>query len=299
MFLLVCSTNAFCVTADELKKLEESAKQGDAQAQNRLGLCYGNGDGVKKDPKMAFLCFEKAAKQGYAKAQFNLGTYYREGIGVEKDSKMTFLWFEKRYAYSYSIEIIGQSGNYQTLQVTDLSMDKGHDCKRVTAPTQLSPCQIYQFEETAVAVAEEIDLKGIMDVEVILHDNQLKLLEIDARLPSQTPISVYWSTGVNMIKMLCELFLNEKTDGPQNHQKCFVCVEHIRVRGNVLEVCGERVMSSDTPLTLQPCFFGADEALTSYQPKKRTWVATMIFAGNSHGEISAKKKSCYEEITNL
>ncbi len=200
---------------------------------------------------------------------------------------------------SYSIEVIGFPGNYQPLQVTKLHMDTSYDCKRVTAPSKLSSALIINFEYLACAIAEEIELKGIMDVEVILHDNQLKLLEIDARLPSQTPISVYWSTGVNMIKMLCELFLNEKTDGPQNHQKCFVCVEHIRVRGNVLEVCGERVMSSDTPLTLQPGFFGADEALTSYQPKKRTWVATMIFAGNSHNEISAKKKSCYEEITNL
>lgn len=200
---------------------------------------------------------------------------------------------------TYSIEVIGFPGNYRPLQVTKLHMDNSYDCKRVTAPSGLSPALIVDFKNMACTIAEEIKLKGIMDVEVVLHNNKLKLLEIDARLPSQTPMAIYWSTGVNMVQMLCEMFLNKKTDDSRSHQKRFVCVEHIRVRENVLEVCGEHIMSSDAPLTLQPGFFGANETLTSYQPKKRTWVATMIFAGNSHNEISAKKESCYREITNL
>ncbi len=95
------------------------------------------------------------------------------------------------------------------------------------------------------------------------------------------------------------MFLNKKTDDSPDNQKRFACVEHILVQRNELEVCGEHIMSSDTPLTLQPDFFGADEALTSYQPQRKNWVATMIFAGNSHSEISAKKERCYEKITNL
>jgi pyrrolysine biosynthesis protein PylC len=200
---------------------------------------------------------------------------------------------------SYSIEVIGFPGNYRPLQVTKLHMDNDYDCKRVTAPSELSPALIVYFENMACAIAEEIKLKGIMDVEVILHDNQLKLLEIDARLPSQTPMAVYWSTGVNIVRVLCEMFVNKKTDDSPENQKRFVCIEHILVQRNELEVCGEHIMSSDTVLTLQPGFFGADEALTSYRPEKRNWVATMIFAGNSHSEISAKKKRCYEKITNL
>jgi hypothetical protein len=51
IFLLVCSTSAFCITADEFKKLEKSAKQGDAKAQYNLGLCYESGQGVEQDFK--------------------------------------------------------------------------------------------------------------------------------------------------------------------------------------------------------------------------------------------------------
>ena len=200
---------------------------------------------------------------------------------------------------SYSIEIIGRPGNYQTFQVTELHMDCIHDCMRVTAPSGLRPAQIGAFEDMARIIAENIKLKGIMDIEVILHDNTLKLLEIDARIPSQTPMAVYWSTGINMIARLCELFLNTKAPVAEKHQERFVSVEHIQVRGNQLEVCGEHIMSSDTTLTLQPGFFGADEALTSYRPQKRNWVATMIFTGSSHNEVTAKREHCYEAIKNL
>ncbi len=200
---------------------------------------------------------------------------------------------------SYSIEVTGIPGNYQPLQITELYMDSGYDCKRVTAPTLLKPAQICAFEDIACTIAKEIELKGIMDVEVVLHDNKLKLLEIDARFPSQTPMAVYWSTGVNMVRMLCDLFFNEKTHDSQESQKRYVSVEHIQVYGNALKVCGEHIMCSDAALVLQPGFFGANEALTSYQPKKRTWVATMIFAGNSHNEVTAKRSSCYEKIRNL
>ena len=197
---------------------------------------------------------------------------------------------------SHSIEIIGQPGNYQTLQVTDLSMDKGHDCKRVTAPTQLSPCQINQFEETALAVAEEIDLKGIMDVEVILNKNELKLLEIDARFPSQTPIAVYWSTGLNMVDMLSKLLLGDAIPVVEQRNDRFVVVEHIRVSGTDVDVQGEHIMAGDGPLSLQRSFFGSDEAITSYEKGKHQWVATLIFTGSSHEDVTGRRQHCYEQI---
>lgn len=52
--------------------LEQSAKQGDAQAQFQLGLLYFKGDEVQQDYKQAKDWFEKAAKQGHVAAQYNL-----------------------------------------------------------------------------------------------------------------------------------------------------------------------------------------------------------------------------------
>ncbi len=126
---------------------------------------------------------------------------------------------------SYSIEVIGRPGKYQTFQVTDLGMDEAYDCKNVTAPMQLPGHQVTRFEEMAIAVAEEIELHGIMDLEAILHQNELKLLEIDARLPSQIPMTVYWSTGINMVEVLANLIIhNSLNPSPKYEQP--VLAEH-------------------------------------------------------------------------
>ena len=92
---------------------------------------------------------------------------------------------------SFSLEVLGIPGNYITLQVTDLNMDREYDCKRVTAPTVLSSELVSTFKKNAVEIASALNLKGLMDVEVILNKGELKILEIDARLPSQ-PASILY-----------------------------------------------------------------------------------------------------------
>ena len=59
-----------------------------------------------------------------------------------------------------------------------------------------------ELRDISVKIAELIELKGIMDVEVIDDEGILKVLEIDARIPSQTPTVVYHSTGVNLLEEL-------------------------------------------------------------------------------------------------
>ena len=51
-----------------------AAKQGNADAQYGLGLCYKNGSGVDKDLSEAFKWYSKAAKQGHAGAKDRLKT---------------------------------------------------------------------------------------------------------------------------------------------------------------------------------------------------------------------------------
>lgn len=175
----------------------------------------------------------------------------------------------------YSLEIVGTPGNYRALQVTGLEMDAGYDCKRVKAPSEMSPGHINQFEQLSLEIAEAIALKGLMDVEAILHNGELKVLEIDARLPSQTPTAVYWSTGVNMLELLtgCFIPLSPEVKTQKTRE---IIYEHIMVSPGGIEVCGEHIMAGAGPLTLRGDFHGADEALTNYEPGKEEWVATLI-----------------------
>jgi pyrrolysine biosynthesis protein PylC len=178
---------------------------------------------------------------------------------------------------SYSLEVIGVPGRYRTPQVTDLSIDGQYDCKRVTAPSNLAGALISEFEALSLALANALNLKGIMDVEVILHENELKVIEIDARLPSQTPTAVYWSTGLNMVQLLGDLFLNRQAHiQPDSKHGFGVIYEHVRVRSDQLEIAGEHIMSGAEALHVIPDFFGANEAITNYAAGRDEWVATLI-----------------------
>jgi len=196
---------------------------------------------------------------------------------------------------SYSIEVMGEPGRYLPLQVTDLGMDSVYDCNRVDAPTVLSDGRIREMEVMAVKIAEAIRLKGIMDLEVILHQGELKPLEIDARLPSQTPMAVFHSTGLNMVAMLADLFLGNPVRGSGAGQTPAL-IEHIRVSGAQIEFLGEHIMGEDGPLHWEIDFFGADEAVTSYLNGKSHWVATLVFTAPTIDDIFQKRTRCLDRI---
>ena len=190
---------------------------------------------------------------------------------------------------SYSLEIIGRPGRYETLQITELFMDENHDCKKVIAPVKIESELARGFEQSAETIAREMKLDGIMDFEVILDKGEMKMLEIDARFPSQTPMAVYASTGVNMVERLTDLFsLPENSGRASGLRPKHVIIEHVLVSPKGICVKGENIMKSCGPLHLEKEFFGADEALTSYMPGHDKWVATLIIKGDTRNETREK-----------
>ncbi len=201
---------------------------------------------------------------------------------------------------SYSIEVLGFPGAYRSLQVTDLDMDAGYDCKRVRAPSALGAEGEGELRRMAVELAEALKLRGLMDLEVILHGGRLKLLEIDARLPSQTPIAVFWSTGYNMVEALAAMFLDPAGDGPPPLPPAAgwraVVLEHLRAGGRGLEVSGEHMLARRSGLRLEPDFFGAEEAITDYAPDRDEWVATLIVTGANAQEAWRRRDAAVQAI---
>jgi pyrrolysine biosynthesis protein PylC len=202
---------------------------------------------------------------------------------------------------SYSIEVIGRPGNYNPLQITTLEMDQAYDCKRVVAPSSLPSDLTSLFEEIATTLAEAVGLKGIMDVEAILHGGQLKVLEIDARFPSQTPTAVYHSTGTNMVERLASVVFTEHESEPDPIPVELMrgsVVEHIEFRGGHLSVCGEQIMAEAGPLHIESDFFGAEEALTSHTPGIDDWVATLLIRGSDVEDAERRRDRVIREIRN-
>lgn len=200
---------------------------------------------------------------------------------------------------SYSIEIIGEPGNYRTYEITEIHMDEVYDCKRVTAPCEISIEMKNQFADIAIKLADVLKLEGIMDVEVIDDGGTLKVLEIDARIPSQTPTVVYHSTGMNFVEELKDIFCNGKFNKVPWKKKKIVSYEHFLIRDSQISVQGEHIMGDAGPLKLIPNFCGADEVLTDYKHGDRTWRGTFINIADSEQQLYEKRENMIKEINLL
>ena len=89
--------------ATALKEWKPLAEEGNAAAQNNLGLMYHNGWGVPQDYKEAARLYRLAAEQGDADAQGNLGVMYERGYGVPQDDKEAVNWYRLAAEQGYAI----------------------------------------------------------------------------------------------------------------------------------------------------------------------------------------------------
>ncbi|MFZ7126063.1 MAG: 3-methylornithine--L-lysine ligase PylC [Desulfobacterales bacterium] len=192
---------------------------------------------------------------------------------------------------AYSVEVIRQNGLASAIQVTDLHMDARYDCKRVTAPSRLPAEAQGRLGDLALRMADALGLEGIMDVEAVLHDGRWRVLEIDARFPSQTPIAVHASCGINMVETLVAGALEREVQwrSKRRHPVRGAVLEHIRVTPGRLEVTGEHAIACARSLSVHPDFFGADEAITDVADERQEWVATLICTGGDLMEARARR----------
>jgi pyrrolysine biosynthesis protein PylC len=190
---------------------------------------------------------------------------------------------------SYSIEIIGKPGMYRTYLVTQIHMDQRYDCKMVTAPCGLTSVQEDTLRKMAFCIAEAISLHGIMDLEVIEHNGTFKVLEIDARIPSQTPTAVLHSSGMNLLEELRDLFATGYFLKSQERRGNYVAYEHYLFNHNIPHLLGERIMTMGKPLMNKPGFCGADDVITDHQPGQDPWRGTFINAAPTKMALMSKR----------
>jgi TPR repeat protein len=79
--------------AAALHEFRPLVEQGDAKAQNGLGVLYEYGRGVAQDYREAARWYRLAAAQGHAKAQSNLGGLYISGRGMAQDYREAAKWY--------------------------------------------------------------------------------------------------------------------------------------------------------------------------------------------------------------
>lgn len=79
---------------EELVKLFEAAKQGDAAAQERVGRLYLDGPERARDERKAFFWTRRAALSGDRNAQYTLGQMYESGRGAPHNLVGAIIWYK-------------------------------------------------------------------------------------------------------------------------------------------------------------------------------------------------------------
>jgi len=220
---------------------------------------------------------------------------------------------------SLSVEVIALGGEVLTLLPTFLEFDAAYDCKRVVAPVEgagrapiegggvpvvgaagepagvdvpggggslpasVSAATLTALEAVARRLAEGVALAGVMDVEVMVSaDGTPKVIEIDARLPSQTPAAVYHASDANIVALLAETFAAERPPAVATDARRGAVYEHVLVEGGRVEVLGEHIVATAGPLRRCDGLFGADVVLTDRPDSgasRGRWVAVLMTRG--------------------
>jgi pyrrolysine biosynthesis protein PylC len=185
-----------------------------------------------------------------------------------------------------SLEVVGDGKNFAVIKETLVHIDETYDCHMVT-PLPLSPA----FRELSYSLASNLSLKGIMDVEAISSPKGLKVIEIDARFPSQTPTAVYHSSGINLIELLLHAFtagIEEINTFPENR---YCIYEHLMLgeNGTLLPV-GEQILSSGNDYGKYYEEPGIEILLCKGKdPERQNPVFTLVFWGKDRETAEGKK----------
>ena len=88
-----------CYNNKEYKKmigfLEKASEKGSVSAKARLARVYDQGDGVKRDPSLAYRWLYRAALGGDVESICRLGDYYMNGIGTSKNEKESAKYYKE------------------------------------------------------------------------------------------------------------------------------------------------------------------------------------------------------------
>ena len=78
-----------------IKWLRQSAEEGNARAQFKLGLTYAHGGDVGKDEAEAISWWQRSAINKNSQASYCLGVAYEYGIGVKADKHRALQYYQK------------------------------------------------------------------------------------------------------------------------------------------------------------------------------------------------------------
>lgn len=196
---------------------------------------------------------------------------------------------------SVSIEVIGSGDSAKSYVTTEVVLDSNYDCKMVRCfPDILDESDDAQFREIGENVAVAIGLRALMDVEAILTPKGLRVLEIDARIPSQTPAAIYIATGVNLLEELVTTALGSPAGRASSGGSGIYW--HLHFKDGVLRTTGEKEFGKVRSPKMGSGLFGSDRYISDYAPGAGEWHGTFMVSGTTPEEAEARRLSVLEKV---
>ena len=206
-------------------------------------------------------------------------------------------WIVESYCpgRQFSLEICGTPGNYRTSQFTELLLDDVFDCRGVLAPVD-EPDMAAAVADELRRLAEGLALHGLMDVEVVAAPDGWRVLEIDARFPSQTPLTVWLSTGRNLAEELASCFLPRMPAAGRAAPRPAAYL-HVARRSGELRFPGEHSLTQVGPLRLVDGIPGTEGMLLGGDLRSGDWAGVLLLAADSAAELEERREAALEYVT--
>lgn len=219
----------------------------------------------------------------------------REGLGFIESINDEPVIQEFVHGKSVSVEVIGDGRHADSFVTTEVVLDDHYDCKMVRCNDSILPADDdAAFGRMGVDIAESIGLRALMDVEAIMTPKGLRVLEIDARIPSQTPAAILEATGVNLLEELYTTAAGYPVRRKRNEGAAVY--RHVYLKDGVLRTCGEKTFGRVSGPRMGSGLFGSDDYITDYEPGKTEWYATLMYSGRTEEEVD---RMCAESIEGI
>lgn len=205
-------------------------------------------------------------------------------------------WIVEAYCpgRQFSLEVCGTPGDYRTFQLTELLLDDVYDCRGVLAPVAEAELADEVADELR-RLAEGLGLHGLMDVEVVASDDGWRVLEIDARFPSQTPLTVWLSTGGNLAEELAACFL-PLTPAAGRAVPRPACYLHVARQGGELTFPGEHSLTQVGPLRFVDGIPGTEGMLLGGDLRAGDWAGVLLLAADTETELHERRATALEYV---
>jgi pyrrolysine biosynthesis protein PylC len=166
----------------------------------------------------------------------------------------------------------------------------------VVSPSSTALAAQQELASIASECSRRLGLRGLMDVESILTPQGNRVLELDARIPSQTPSAVLHSHGVNILREMVRLAMDGNVHLPNaSSQRCAV-FGHVIQDSGFLRTTGEGGLRADRPMHLREGTFGADQLLTDATDWREEFACTYIISAPSASEVRFKLQRFFAQM---